>query len=266
MKHYVEVDGARVSYQVDGEGPALILLHGTGGNSETNWSELIEELSLARRVIRPDYSGSGDTTDDGRPLTVAMLASQVVAAADDAGATTFDLVGFSLGAAVAVYIAAEYSERVRSVVALSGFTHSADTRQILQFGLWRDLIRTDRSVMARLLLLTGFSPNFLARMDSQTIADAISAIVEKNNWDGMARQVELDMTIDIRLHAPRVTRPTLVIGCTHDQMVPPGHARSLADIVPGARFIEIATGHLSTLETPHDVGRIILEFINQDLG
>lgn len=42
------------------------------------------------------------------PLTVAVLAAQVVAAASAAGAVPFDLVGFSLGSAVATFIAAEY--------------------------------------------------------------------------------------------------------------------------------------------------------------
>jgi pimeloyl-ACP methyl ester carboxylesterase len=104
MTNIVEVDGAKVSYRVDGAGPGLVLLHGTGGNSETSWGQLVGRLSESRIVVRPDYSRSGDTVDDGRQLTVAMLAAQVVAAAKRAGATPFDLVGYSLGAAVAIYI------------------------------------------------------------------------------------------------------------------------------------------------------------------
>jgi len=263
MANSVEVDGATVVFRVDGAGPGMMLLHGTGGNSETNWSPLVDRLSAGHLLVRPDYSGSGKTVDDGRPLTVAMLAAQAVAAAEQAGAIPFDLVGFSLGAAIALHIAAEYPQQVRSVIALSGFTTSADPRQTLQFEMWRDLIRTDRRAMARLLLLTGVSPDFLAAMDAAAIAQAIEDIVETNNWEGMARQVELDLTLDVRDRARRIAQPALVIGCVHDQMVPPAHSRSLAALIPQAHYVELETGHLSTLERPDALAETILAFVHQ---
>ena len=69
----VEVGAAKVAYRVDGAGPGLVLVHGTGGNSDTNWRQLVGRLSESRMVVRPDYSGSGATIDDGAPLTIAAL-------------------------------------------------------------------------------------------------------------------------------------------------------------------------------------------------
>jgi pimeloyl-ACP methyl ester carboxylesterase len=258
---FVEVDGARVSYRVDGKGPGMVLVHGTGGNSETNWTPSLARFSEFYTVIRPDYSGSGETTDGGGPLTVGMLAAQVVAAADKTGATPFDLVGFSLGAAVSTYIAAEYPDHVRSVTLLGGFASSLDARQTMQFELWRDLIRTDRRAMARFVLVTGFSPNFLSQMGDVAISEAVGDIVANNNWDGMARQVELDLTIDVRDQAKRVGKPALVIGCTHDHMVPPAHARELAALIPDARYVEMGSGHLAPLEKPDEFADLVLDFL-----
>jgi 3-oxoadipate enol-lactonase len=266
MTHYVETDGAKVAYRVEGTGPALMLLHGTGGNSETNWSQVVGSLAHRHTVIRPDYSGSGKTVDDGRTLTVPMLAAQAVAAAEQARATPFDLVGFSLGGSIAIYIAAEYPHLVRSVTLLSGFLSSADTRQKLQWELWRDLIRLDRSAMARFLLLTGFSPDFLAGMAEQDVAQILQDLLATNNWDGLARQVELDLTLDVREQARRIAKPVLVIGCTHDYMVPPALSRSLAEIIPNSRYVEIATGHLSTVERPDQVAHSILDFVSNDFN
>ena len=264
MNRTINVDAAKVSFRVDGSGPGLVLLHGTGGNSDTNWSQLVGRLSESRTVIRPDYSGSGETIDDGRALTVAMLAEQVVAAAEHAGATPFDLVGYSLGASVAIHIAAEFPSLVRSLVSLSGFADAADSRQQMQWELWHDLIREDRKMMARMLLLTGFSPEFLARMKQADVENVIEQIVETNNWDGMARQVELDRTLDVRDQAARITKPALVIGCTYDYMVPPVHSRRIAELIPNARYAEIETGHLSTLERPDQVAEMISNFISSD--
>ena len=262
----VEVEGAKVAFRIDGTGPGLVLVHGTGGNSETNWSQLVGRLAESRTVVRPDYSGSGETIDDDGPLTVAMLAAQVVAAAEQAGAVPFDLVGFSLGAAVATYIGAEYPHLVRSVVLLAGFVSSTDARQTMQFELWRDLMRTDRQAMARFILLTGFSPDFLSGLGHAAIGEAVDEIVATNDWDGMARQVELDLTIDVRDQAQRIARPALVIGCVHDHMVPSAHARELAAVIAGARYVEIATGHLAPLEQPEEFTRLVLDFLADDRG
>lgn len=262
----VGVGDARVAYQVEGSGPGLVLVHGTGGNSQTNWSQLVGRLAESRTVVRPDYSGSGATIDNGGPLTVALLAAQVVAAAKDAEATPFDLVGFSLGATVATYIAAKYPDLVRSVVLLAGFVSSADARQTMQFELWRDLIRTDRRAMARFILITGFSPDFLSGLGNTAIGTAVDEIVANNNWEGMARQVELDLTIDVRDQARRIAKPALVIGCIHDHMVPPVHARELAALIPGSRYVEMATGHLAPLEKPDQFAGLVLDFLRGDLA
>ncbi|MFH3479100.1 alpha/beta fold hydrolase [Xanthobacter variabilis] len=124
----VELGGTRVAYRVEGEGPGLVLVHGTGGNAETNWGHLVQELARHWPVVRPDYSGSGETRDTGGELSAERLAAEVVAAAEAAGAVPFDLVGFSLGAAVATKIAADYPHLVHRVVLLGAFLDGAGPR------------------------------------------------------------------------------------------------------------------------------------------
>lgn len=259
---FVQIDGAQVAYRVDGSGPGLVLVHGTGGNSETNWGALVGRFTKDYTVVRPDYSGSGDTSDDGGPLSLAQLAGQVVAVAKDAGAVPFDLVGFSLGSAVATYIAAEHPHLVHSVVLVSGFVSSAEARQVTQFSLWHDLIRSDRTSMARLMLLSGFSPEFVSRMGEDVVEDVVEQIVATMRWDGMARQVELDTLIDVTEQARRIDKPTLVVGCTHDQMVPIHNARALANLIKDSRFEEIASGHVVPQERPEDLAALILAFFD----
>jgi pimeloyl-ACP methyl ester carboxylesterase len=257
----VAINGALVSYRLDGSGPGMVLVHGTGGNSETNWAAMTEEFAKSHTVVRPDYSGSGDTTDQGGPLMLTQLAKQVAAAAEDAGAIPFDLVGFSLGAAVSIVVAAERPDLVRSLVLVSGFVSSADARQQAQFTLWRDLIRSDVHAMARLLLLSGFSPAFVSRMDHAQVADILEQIVRTMRWDGMARQVELDMEIDVTEYARRIHAPTLIVGCTQDQMVPIHHARAVADLIKGSRFVELDSGHVAPQERPEELAHLVRAFV-----
>lgn len=257
----VKIDSTEVEYRVDGAGPSLVLVYGTGGNVETNWDLVLPQLVASHRIIRPNYAGSGATLDDSGPLTVTGLASQVLAAANAADTEHFDLLGFSLGASVAAYLAAKYPDRVRKLILLAGFTSSADTRLKAQFELWRHLIDHDRRAAAQLIILTGFSPAFLSSLRESDIAESIETIVTTNNWLGMRRQVELDLNLDIRDQIAHITSPTLVIGLTHDHMVAPAHSHELHRLIGGANYLELPSGHLAPLEIPDQLAAAVLTFL-----
>ncbi|MEJ8475072.1 alpha/beta fold hydrolase [Roseibium algae] len=259
--HFTTFEGVQVGYRKNGEGPALVLVHGTGGDGVGNWEDVTKELSKEFEVIRPDCSGSGHTEDDGRDLTVGYFAAQVLAAVDHAGIQRFALVGFSLGAAVAAHIAAAHSERISALVLISGFA-KPDPRLKVQFELWRDLIRSDREAMARLVLLTGFSPDGLSSWGFEGVEQAVRNMVETQNWDGMSRQTEVDLALDVDDALKRIEAPTLVVGGSHDHMVPPAHAKSLAASISGASYLELPTGHLAPIESPDLIAETINVFLS----
>jgi 3-oxoadipate enol-lactonase len=258
---YVEAGGARVAYRVDGRGPGLVLVHGTGGSAETSWTEVIDRLARRWTVVRPDYAGSGDTVDAGGALSLDALAAQVVATAEAAGALPFHLFGFSLGAAVAVKIAAEHPEKLRTLVPLGGFLTSADSRLQFQLRLWRDLVERDREALARLGLLTCFGPAYLDRFDTATLEQVVAADLANNDWQGLARQIDLDLALDLRAEAARIGVPTLVVGCRQDQIAPPGLARELAAAIPGAAYAELDCGHAAALEAPEALLDLVEPFL-----
>jgi 3-oxoadipate enol-lactonase len=97
------------SHSHDLEELPVVLLHGTSGQSE-DWSQVVEQLVSHRSVIRPNYAEPVAGTDSVNAPRVSDFADRVVAAAGAGGRHRFDLVGYSLGAAVATFIAAEYSE------------------------------------------------------------------------------------------------------------------------------------------------------------
>ena len=73
-----------------------MLLNGAGA-LDVHWGHVIDRLSSQRTVTSLDYSGSGDTVDDGGVLTVEKLSRQVVGVAEAGRAETFDLIGYSCG-------------------------------------------------------------------------------------------------------------------------------------------------------------------------
>jgi pimeloyl-ACP methyl ester carboxylesterase len=117
---YVPVGDLQVYYEIHGEGGTpLLLLHGGLFDIEEQFGALLPALSAGRRVVGIDLQGHGHTNDIDRPLNVANLAADAVAALDHLGLAQVDVFGFSLGGAVAVELAVSHPERVRKLIASS---------------------------------------------------------------------------------------------------------------------------------------------------
>jgi 3-oxoadipate enol-lactonase len=254
----VNVDGVQVAYRVQGSGPAVVLVNGTAA-LDVHWGAVIQELAKRRTVISLDYAGSGDTEGGRGALTLKMLASQVAGVAGAAGADRFDLVGHSLGAAVAAVLAIEAPERVRSLILVAGFAWGSEPRLRLQFNLWLDLIRTNRDAFLRLLLLSGLTPTFVSQIGNAAVEEMIKGYMPLANWEGMARQVELDLAVDIRAQAACIACRSLVVGCAHDQIVP--QTGELADLIPQAIYEQIDAGHLAYFEAAEEFIALATKFL-----
>lgn len=196
---------------------------------------------------------------------MARLAGQVVSAAKAANAIPFDLVGFSLGAAVAVHIAAHHPEMVRSLVLVGGLLSSEDPRMQLQLRLWQSLIVDDPTSLAEIVVLTGFSQSFLALLDDATLAGMVEKISTETDWAGMARQVELALVLDVGTDAENIKAATLSIGLSQDQIAPPYLAQALATRIPDAAFTLLDSGHMAPMESPDELVVLITTFLQQQM-
>jgi 3-oxoadipate enol-lactonase len=244
----------------DEEELPIVLLHGTTGESE-DWSQVVEQLTKHRRVIRPDYAKPIAGTDSGNAPSVSDFADRVVAAAAADGKHRFDLVGFSLGAAVVTFLAAEYPGKVRSLVLVSGFSYGNDPRMRLQFDLWLHLALTDKIALTKLLLVSGLSREFLSAFDENTLNGIIQNFVAMSDWPLIEQNIRVDLAVDVREHAKKIKVPTLSITGKYDQIVPPSCTSELADLIPIAKTAEIPSGHLSFLEKPADLASAMLTFL-----
>ncbi|MGX2993760.1 alpha/beta fold hydrolase [Streptomyces sp. JNUCC 64] len=257
----VDVHGIPVHYTARGEGPGLLLVHGTGGDGDSNWAHLRGHFTARHTVITPDYSDSGRTPPHRGGLNVDELAEQVVGAARAVTGAPFDVVGFSLGAVVAVVAAAAHPERVRRLVVVNGWARRDDPRQRLLFDLWPRLVDAGPDVFAAYTTLAIHSPSFLAGLGEDGVREAVSGIVP---GPGALRQIALDARVDITDRLPRVRARTLVIGSRQDQLIPVGHSREIHRAVAGSEYAELDCGHMVTVEKPTELVALIQGFLDRD--
>jgi pimeloyl-ACP methyl ester carboxylesterase len=108
----------RIHFEVEGEGPPLVLMHGFGGSARF-WraAGLVDRLRERHRVILIDSRGHGesDKPHSGYAYAFSQRAGDVVAVLDEAGVERADYFGYSLGGWIGLGVARYAPERVRAL-------------------------------------------------------------------------------------------------------------------------------------------------------
>ena len=106
-------------YEVHGGGEPVVLLHGAFMTITNNWAGGISELSKTRKVIAVEMQGHGRTADVPRDITYEHLADDVAALLNHLKVARADLIGYSMGGAVAMQTAIRHPDKVRRAVIIS---------------------------------------------------------------------------------------------------------------------------------------------------
>lgn len=266
---FLRAGGFRWHVQVMGEGPALLLLHGTGAATHS-WRDLMPLLAARFTVIAPDLPGHGFTDQPpAHALSLPGMAQAVAALLVALDAAPVLAAGHSAGAAVAVLMALEGMIEPRALVSLNGallplrggpgdlFIFSALARMLASLPVVPWLIArraADRSAVERLLRGTGSTID-AAGVDHYAAlvrqpAHVAAALGMMGAWDlhPLARALP---SLRVKL--------TLVVG-ENDRTIPPADALRVRAILPTARLVSLpGLGHLAHEEAPAEVARIIID-------
>jgi pimeloyl-ACP methyl ester carboxylesterase len=113
--------GLAIHYELDGSGPPLVLLHG-GFSSSAFWriDGYLDGLRDDHELVLIDIRGHGQSDKPHEPEAYwsSLLAADVLAVLDEIGLASATLCGFSLGANIALRVAACYPDRVDAIAAI----------------------------------------------------------------------------------------------------------------------------------------------------
>jgi pimeloyl-ACP methyl ester carboxylesterase len=113
---YAPVNGLQMYYEIHGDGPPLVLLHGGMVSFSACFSTMLPTLAAKHRVIGIEQQGHGHTADIDRPLTFEQMADDTAAALRHIGVAQADVLGYSDGGNVALGLAIRHPDLVRKLI------------------------------------------------------------------------------------------------------------------------------------------------------
>jgi len=116
---YAPVNGLKLYYEIYGQGRPLVLIHGSFMTINTAFGGMIPKLAANRQVIAIELQGHGRTADIDRPFTFESMADDIAALLKYLKVDSTDLLGYSLGGAVALQVAIRHSQLIRKLIIIS---------------------------------------------------------------------------------------------------------------------------------------------------
>jgi poly(3-hydroxyoctanoate) depolymerase len=243
-ERYIAFHGLKLFVREQGDGRPLVLVNGLGGNVQM-WAVAQRRLSRIARTVAFDAPGAGRSRLSPVPLPVPIMARMVGRLLDELGHAQVDMMGYSLGGALAQQFAHTAPDRVRRL-ALIGTScgWGSAPPELLPLALITSPLRytSKRFYKATSHLIDG-GDHFRDADLRDAQADARKS--SPPNPLGYANQI-MQGTKWSSLHWLRTVQvPTLVIAGGCDRLVPPANGLLLAHKLPNSRLHMLADeGHL----------------------
>ena len=201
-KGYAKVDDVELYYEVHGDGPPLIMLHGGVTPSEMFGAPLVE-MARAHKVVALHARGHGLSKDDSRPWSYETFADDVAALMGHLGIEKASVIVYSSGALVALQTAIRHPQRVDKLIVISTAFRSD--------GLYPEVLEAFAQM-----------PSAAPMIADDVSRSPLASLYPSVNWETMFRKTgELaNRSFDWSASVADIEVPTLLIFADADMMRP----------------------------------------------
>lgn len=255
------VNGVNLAVDIQGEGPAVLFIHGYPLD-RTMWQHQLSGLPGFRRVA-VDLRGMGLSDAPDLGYSMATYAADLAALLDNLGVDEVVLCGLSMGGYVAFEFLRHWRSRVRGLVLMDTRAEPDSPEGKRARDVAAAQVREGgAAAIAGALLPSLFasatqrsSPGLVERVREHISATPVPGIVG-------ALAAMRDRADSVPLLPTLHHLPTLVLVGEEDHLTPPSQVRKMAEAIPSARFVVVPNaGHLTPLEQPEATTRALTEFL-----
>lgn len=254
----------RMAVELDGEGDAVLMMHGLGGTS--NFWTPVMSVFARHQAVRLDLPGSGRSATVEGALSIQRFVDSMITVLEALSVERAHIVAHSMGCIAAMHLAVQQPKRVRSLALFGPLLCPPDTA--------RPNIRA-RGQKARTEGMAGMqeiadalSQTTLSRDTRERRPLAVAAMREtlmRQPPEGYARCC--DALADAQPAAVEaIACPTLLVTGDEDVIAPPQAVRAIAERIAGSRLTIVPKcGHWTTFERTDECIEVLRSFYAQRL-
>jgi pimeloyl-ACP methyl ester carboxylesterase len=267
------VNGHDLAYRMEGQGQAVLLIHGIASSSAT-WCEAVRRLVPRFRVVAPDLLGHGESEKPVGDYSLGAQASFLRDLLRKLGIRRATVVGHSFGGGIAMQLSYQHPEVCERVVLVSSGGLGREVNAVLR------LLSVPGAEWALPIVVPSFVRDggnaVLAWIRGRGIQSprihewwqAYASLAEPGTRHAFVRElrsvVEFSgqiVSAKDRLHAS-AEHPTLIVWGDRDAMIPLDHGRAAHALIAGSRLeIFEGAGHFPHAEYPDRFAEVLGEFI-----
>ena len=258
---FTEVGGFRVRYADRGFGDSVVLLlHGFGGDLD-NWMFNLDSLAEKHRVLALDLPGHGQSVKTNVDPSLSGMATFVRKFLDGLSVSSVHVVGHSMGGAIAMQLASDSPETVKSL----GLICSAGLGPDINSDYLRGFVEAQSQQELKLVLQQLFADESLVNLQ------LVNDLLNYKRIDGV--EATLNALSETLISAGEQTFltdnivasgiPVLVIWGKQDRIIPVSHAQNYSAAGGSCVEVEIfdSAGHMVQMEKAYEVNRSLLNFL-----
>jgi len=254
IEEEILINGIKVNYKIAGEGPAILVLHGWGGSSDS-WLAFQGILAeKGYKVVVLDFPGFGKSVTPPQPWNLDDYTSFVVDFTEKLGLEQFFLVGHSFGGRISIKFVIKHPQKVKKLILCdsAGVKPKPGLKTLIIFWLARlgNAIFTPKHFIRFKDSARNFFYSFLRNKD----------YVKANGT--MKETIKKVLGEDLLSELPRIKTKTLIVWGSADRTVPLKYAHIFKERIADSELeIVPKIGHSPHLEVPEKLSEIVLKFI-----
>lgn len=222
---FADSEGARIYYEVHGEGPAVLFVHGSGGHHAAWWQQIPYFSRQGYSVVTLDLRGFGRSTSELDEYDSLEFPGDILAVLDAAGIYRAVLAGQSIGASAALKVAVAHPERAAGVI-LAHSLGGLDNAELAE------LVKADRAEAEKLPVLD--------RLMSKSFQESSPELTFLFRQMGTFNRAKMQDLRNLTVGGPTVETltglgvPVCFLAGENDAVIRPATIRRAHELVPGS--------------------------------
>jgi pimeloyl-ACP methyl ester carboxylesterase len=268
MRH-ADVNGVRIAYRVRGSGPPLVLIMGYRLSSRAWPLDFIEKLAERFTVVLFDNRGTGESDKPTTGYEISNMARDVCGLVDHLVIARANILGYSMGGAIAQEFVRQFPDRVLGLVLCAtmcgGPRATYASSSVVRVMREHDGLTPEQ--IARRIWTVTYSPDYLERHRELAEDQMRREIAAPTPLHAADLQFQAFAEFDCSHSLPAIQAPTLVLTGDLDRLVSPKNSKFMASLIPGARLIVIPDcGHRMMWEATDECVGLVSEFLSISEG